>query len=82
VIKNQFQFKDQKDWPRIKNWLQKRSRPDVNVDQQVREILDNVEEKGDAALIEYTRRFDAPDFAPENLKVNNKEIEKGLAEVP
>jgi len=82
VIKNQFQFKDQKDWPQIKNWLQKRSRPDVNVDQQVREILDNVEEKGDAALIEYTRRFDAPDFAPENLKVNNKEIEKGLAEVP
>jgi len=52
------------------------------VDQQVREILDNVEDKGDAALIEYTRKFDSPEFGPEDLKVDDKETANAVAEVP
>lgn len=82
MIKNHFQFKDKGDWAKIKAWLQKRSRPDYSVDQQVREILDKVEDKGDAALIEYTRKFDSPEFGPEDLKVDDKEIENAVAEVP
>ena len=52
------------------------------MDQQVREILDNVEDKGDAALIEYTRKFDSPEFGPEDLKVDDKETANAVAEVP
>ncbi len=32
-------------------------------------ILDNVKKNGDAALMEYTNKFDAPDLKKEDLKV-------------
>lgn len=47
----------------------------------VAEILAAVRERGDTALLEYTRRFDAPDFRLSQLKVTEKEFAKAEEEV-
>ena len=41
----------------------------------VREIIEAVRERGDEALVAYTRRFDCPDFGPERLRVSPEEME-------
>ncbi len=46
---------------------------------EVREILRQVQEKGDEALIEYARRFDAPDFSIDDLVVTEDEIQDALS---
>jgi histidinol dehydrogenase len=40
----------------------------------VEEILEAVKYRGDDALVEYTRRFDAPDFTRDRLRVSEEEI--------
>jgi histidinol dehydrogenase len=47
---------------------------DETVSLRVKEIVDNVREKGDAALLEYTERFDKVSFHPSDVKVTAKEI--------
>ena len=45
----------------------------------VKEIVDNVRRNGDAALREYTKKFDGADI--ENLKVSDEEIDDALTSV-
>ena len=47
----------------------------------VREILADVRETGDNAVIKYTRKFDAPDMSPHNLQVTDQEIDLAYSEV-
>ena len=47
----------------------------------VAEILAAVRERGDDALIEYTRRFDAPNFQMSQLKVTQEEFARAHAQV-
>ena len=47
---------------------------DETVSLRVKEIVKNVREKGDAALLEYTARFDKVSFAPGEVKVTAEEI--------
>ena len=42
---------------------------------KVKEILENVKEKGDAALFEYTKNFDKADINEENILVTEEEIQ-------
>lgn len=53
-----------------------RSMPTVNVADKVAEILRNVRERGDAALREYTERFDHA--SPESLIVTPDEMQEAL----
>ena len=53
-----------------------RSMPTVNVAEAVAEILKNVRERGDAALREYTERFDHA--APESLTVTPEEMQEAI----
>jgi histidinol dehydrogenase len=53
-----------------------RSMPTVNVADKVAEILRNVRERGDAALREYTERFDHA--SPESLIVTPEEMQEAL----
>ena len=53
-----------------------RSMPTVNVADKVTEILRNVRERGDAALREYTERFDHA--SPESLIVTPDEMQEAL----
>lgn len=42
----------------------------------VKNIIKDIREKGDEALISYTNRFDSPLITLDNIKVNEKEIEE------
>jgi len=53
-----------------------RAMPTVNVEQTVAGILEDVRNRGDAAVLEYTRKFDAPGL--ENLVVSETEIEEAF----
>jgi histidinol dehydrogenase len=53
-----------------------------DVDQAVRAIIDDVVAKGDAALIDYTRRFDSVDLTPGTLRVPDAEIDAAEMQCP
>ena len=53
-----------------------------DVDQAVMSIIADVRKRGDAALIEYTRRFDGVTLTPETLYVSRQEVEAAYALVP
>ena len=50
-----------------------------DVDEAVRAIIADVVARGDAALIDYTSRFDGLDLTPERLRVGADEIEAAVA---
>jgi histidinol dehydrogenase len=56
---------------------------DADVNAAVAAILADVRARGDAALIDYTRRFDRLDgLTPETLRIPAAEVDAALAEVP
>ena len=69
------------EWRTISQWLADRTTPDAAVENVVREIIANVAANGDEALLEYTRKFDCPDFAPP-FRVSERDIAKAAAYVP
>jgi len=50
-----------------------------DVDEAVRAIIADVAARGDAAVIDYTRRFDGLELKPETLRIGPREIEEALA---
>src|SRR5206468_3158135 len=52
------------------------------VDAPVAAIIADVRARGDAALIDYTSRFDRLDLTPATLRVTSDEIEQATAAVP
>ncbi|MFC4172063.1 histidinol dehydrogenase [Microvirga sp. GCM10011540] len=53
-----------------------------DVDQAVRAIIEDVVARGDEALIDYTRRFDALDLTAESLRVSDAEIAAAERQCP
>lgn len=53
----------------------------AEVEATVKEILAGVERRGDAALIEYTERFDGVRLTPKRLRVTQEEIDSAFARV-
>lgn len=51
--------------------------PDVNA--TVSEILENVRKNGDAAVLEYTKKFDRMDLTVETMRVTPEEIEEAVS---
>ena len=47
----------------------------------VQEILDTVRKKRDAAIFEYTKKFDKADINADNILVTEKEVEEAYAQV-
>ncbi len=56
--------------------------PDPGVEASVRSILEDVRERGDAALFEYSRRFDGLDLTAETVRVPEAEIAAAAAAQP
>jgi histidinol dehydrogenase len=54
----------------------------ADVDATVSAIIEDVVARGDAALIDYTRRFDGLDLAPGSLRLSRREITEGAAAAP
>src|SRR5215468_4280455 len=55
---------------------------DENVDRIVADIIADVRARGDAALVEYTKKFDQVELKPADLRVPKAEREKAAARVP
>jgi histidinol dehydrogenase len=53
-----------------------------NVEASVRQIIDDVRQRGDAAVAEYTKKFDGAVIAPENLWVQEETIEAAYKTMP
>ena len=53
--------------------------PTVNVEQIVAEIIENVRENGDRALLEYNRKFDKAEM--DALQVSPEEIDEAFRSV-
>src|SRR5947209_19661862 len=51
----------------------------ADVDDAVAGIIDDVAARGDAALIDYTRRFDGIDLAADSLRLTERDIADGAA---
>ena len=72
------------DYQAVIDALENRSGMDLFThDETVRKILKDLQERGDAALLEYTSRFDRCDLSVEQLKVTPEEIRQaynGVAE--
>jgi len=47
----------------------------------VMEIIQAVQNEGDAALLRYTHQFDSPEITLENIRVSEAEMKKGAKEV-
>ncbi len=54
---------------------------DSSCRQTVTEILAQVRSRGDNALVEYTRKFDAPQMEKEQLRVSEQEFDQAAVEV-
>jgi histidinol dehydrogenase len=54
----------------------------ADVDAAVAAIIEDVARRGDAALIEYTRRFDGVDLASAGLRLTRDEVGAGAASAP
>lgn len=54
----------------------------ANVDSVVAAILEDVRRRGDAAVVEYTNRFDRVALTPDRLRVTREEIDAAMAAVP
>jgi histidinol dehydrogenase len=54
----------------------------ADVDTTVAAIIEDVIRRGDAALIDYTRRFDGVDLAARGLRLTRREIAEGAAAAP
>jgi histidinol dehydrogenase len=54
----------------------------ADVDAAVAAIIDDVAQRGDAALIEYTKRFDRIALNPKTLRLSQDEIAKAAKRVP
>ena len=55
---------------------------DVDVNLAVGDIINEVRERGDAALCDYTKRFDSNDMTPDMLRVSPEEIDRAEADCP
>lgn len=62
--------------------LNRRATPDPKVRSLVAEILSEVEEKGDAALLRYTKKFGGPSLGASQIPVAPAETARAIAELP
>ena len=69
------------EWQKNAQWLAQRHNPAGDIETAVLEILHSVREKGDEALVAYTRRFDCPEFNLP-LRVQKQDIARSAASVP
>ncbi|NLC06418.1 MAG: histidinol dehydrogenase [Syntrophomonadaceae bacterium] len=65
--------------PAVERILQKTIANAAEIESRVREIVEEVRQRGDAAVLEYTRRFDRVPAEWDNLRVSAEEIEQARA---
>ena len=74
-----YNFSNPEQWNQLSGLLQGRNTENPEVENAVRAIINDVRERGDAALLDYTRKFDCPGFSLDNLRVPYKELADAAA---
>jgi histidinol dehydrogenase len=69
------------DGARILSWLAGRHQSGQETQAKVRAVLEQVLSQGDNALVEMTRRFDAPDFQAAQIRVNPEDMARAAKQV-
>ena len=54
----------------------------ADIQRRVQQIVGEVRERGDEALLEFTERFDGVTLAPERLRVSTEEVEASVEAIP
>ncbi len=70
------------DWAMLRDRLASRHNPGESVEARVQDILAQIRARGDQALVEYTRRFDCPDFDLTRLAVAQADLAQALDRIP
>lgn len=68
--------------PRFADFVEARREQEADVGDVVRDILRDVRARGDAALLEYTTRFDRLTLTPETVRVPAADLAAAEAQVP
>jgi histidinol dehydrogenase len=68
MLSRRLSYTQAPDWEMIRTWQEERRQTDSSIEEGVRSILSDVRQSGDAALSEYSRRFDCPDFDISRIK--------------
>ncbi|MBQ4132427.1 MAG: histidinol dehydrogenase [Desulfovibrionaceae bacterium] len=68
-----FEFSSRDQWAQLAGMLKQRNTENPKIETAVKEILQQVQNRGDEALLEYSRKFDCPDFALSRLRVDRAE---------
>ncbi len=76
-----FEFKSEKFRANFSRWAARSREMDAEIEGRVRKILSEVRGNGDAALLEYTERFDRVSLSKETLRVSKKEIQEALKKI-
>ncbi len=72
-------YPDPDSWQTIAAHMERRKDPGIDVAGTVRDILDRVRQDGDAALVDYTAKFDCPDYHASLLPVPPQALADALA---
>ena len=76
-----FSYRGKADWPAIETWKESRQEPDPDIEQSVKDILEEVRTSGDQALVSFNRKFDCPDFSVQQLRVSEKTCTRSVEQV-
>ena len=69
-------------WGEALHILDARNQADPALEGAVKDIIARVAAEGDAALVDFTRCFDCPDFKPGALRVSEHDLDAACAVVP
>jgi histidinol dehydrogenase len=75
-MRNQLQVKAWNAQALPANWFKRTRTLDESIENNVKAIVNKVVKNGDAALIEFTEKFDKTKLKAENLRVTTKEIDE------
>lgn len=68
--------------PEIKEKILKRAEVDISEQMEIaKDIIKEVRESGDSAVLKYTQKLDGPLLSPQTLKVTAEEIEEGYKNI-
>ena len=77
-----FTYRDQSDWPELEAWSASRQESNPEVESAVQSILTDVRDRGDRALIHYTREFDCPEFRFDQLQISQEDCARAAGQIP
>ena len=78
---NVFKFTNVAQWSDLSNLLAARNSNNPEVEKTVYEIIEKVRTQGDDALLEFTKKFDCPNFSLDKLRIPQSELSRAARDI-